>query len=119
MATDDRVKSLTSVIEYHEQASDALDQNAEGEAERYTPSVLNLELYHCVESVSAAEMTLDAYLEMRGWDPHPDDPIDKQGYFVEMPDFGPGFLEGYSGYTFWAGKKEFVERFQKVPKTFH
>lgn len=112
MASDDLpVKSLILDAPRQER-DDSLDVTADrGEA----PSVISFDIFTCCERVYATPMTLDDYLEMRDWVPHPDDPIDKEGYFVEMPDFGPGFLAGYSGYTFWADKESFEKKFEKVP----
>lgn len=81
--------------------------------------ILNLVPFAAVETVMATEMDLGAYLKFRGWTPDEDDDLESKGYFVEVPEFGPGFMAEFSGFVFWVNEKEFKERFTKVPKKPH
>lgn len=63
--------------------------------------------------VGARKMTLEDYLDVRGWKQAKDDDASSQGYIVERYDLMPN-EKGFEGFIFWVPASEFEEQYQNI-----
>lgn len=69
--------------------------------------------------IRAAQMTLGAYLDLRGWDASEDDDRDAPGYLVERPDAGPPNHPDFNFFIAWVPKKALDDVYLKEkPRNF-
>jgi len=64
--------------------------------------------------LNAAEMTLGAYNDLRGWDMPENENPEKEGYLVEYLDGGEPNHEAFNNYISWSPKEQFENAYRET-----